>query len=282
MNEFNNKEILVLSGGGIKGIALIGALKALEEKNKLEQIITFAGTSIGGIIACMLVIGYTVTELYEFILNYELNNIRQIDLSNIMLNYCIDNGIKLDLFLTELIKNKNIDPSITLSDLYSKTNKRLILTTMCLNDPTKPVYLWYKTHPDLSLLVALRMTSALVPYYCSIEYLGKMYADGGYIDNYPMRIFRGKLDKVIGLYLTKNIEIKETSELNSSIINYVGRIFDCFRHGININCLKGYEKYTIKIHLSGEIETLNYNLNRSQKESIFNLGYESAIKYFNN
>ena len=36
-----NKNILVLSGGGVKGMALIGALKALEDLDILKHIKTF-------------------------------------------------------------------------------------------------------------------------------------------------------------------------------------------------------------------------------------------------
>ena len=51
MNLFNTKIGLALGGGGAKGIAHIGVLKALEEANvKIDYL---AGTSVGAMVASM-------------------------------------------------------------------------------------------------------------------------------------------------------------------------------------------------------------------------------------
>ena len=44
---------LVFKGGGVKGIAYVGAMKALEEANISSQINGFAGTSAGSIVAAL-------------------------------------------------------------------------------------------------------------------------------------------------------------------------------------------------------------------------------------
>lgn len=275
----NDKDILVISGGGIKGIAILGAISKLEELKKIEKITTFAGTSIGGIIGCMISIGYTAIELYDTIIEYNLENIKNIDLNNIFGNYCIDNGEKLEIFIKELLKKKNIDPMITLKELFIKTNKRIILTTMCINNPKKPIYLWYGNYPKLPLITGLRMTSALVPYYSFITYENNIYGDGGYIDNYPMKIFKNKLDKVLGLYIIENVNEINTTEVTSTLMKYMGRLVDCFRYGINLNCLKGFEKYTIKINLES-INIIDYNIDNNKKKILFDKGYAAVTTYF--
>jgi predicted acylesterase/phospholipase RssA len=73
------KTTVVLSGGGIKGIAHIGALKALEEKQILKNIKVFAGTSIGGMIAALYIIGYTPDEMYNFIELFNIKKMRLLD-----------------------------------------------------------------------------------------------------------------------------------------------------------------------------------------------------------
>ncbi|NLA25190.1 MAG: patatin, partial [Bacteroidales bacterium] len=63
---------LVLSGGGAKGIAHIGVIKALEENNiPIDYIV---GTSIGAIIGSMYACGYTTEEMTEMILADEFYN----------------------------------------------------------------------------------------------------------------------------------------------------------------------------------------------------------------
>ncbi len=58
----NNKKIgLVLSGGGAKGLAHIGALKVIEEAGvKIDYI---GGTSMGAIIGALYASGYTADQL---------------------------------------------------------------------------------------------------------------------------------------------------------------------------------------------------------------------------
>ncbi len=53
----------VFEGGGAKGIAHIGALKAIEEYGL--HINKVAGTSAGSIIATLIALGYTADEMYD-------------------------------------------------------------------------------------------------------------------------------------------------------------------------------------------------------------------------
>ena len=60
---------LVLSGGGAKGAAHIGVIKALEENNIPIDYVT--GTSMGAIIGSLYAMGYTPDEMLELILSKE-------------------------------------------------------------------------------------------------------------------------------------------------------------------------------------------------------------------
>lgn len=59
---------LALAGGGLQGIAHIGAIKALEDLNiKIDYI---SGTSSGSIFAAMYAIGFSTDEMKEFARQY--------------------------------------------------------------------------------------------------------------------------------------------------------------------------------------------------------------------
>jgi len=71
----------VLHGGGIKGAAHIGVLKALEEENiKFDYI---AGTSSGSIIASLYSVGYKADEIYNLFNEYS-KKIKYMDFFNII------------------------------------------------------------------------------------------------------------------------------------------------------------------------------------------------------
>ena len=55
------KAYAILAGGGVKGAALVGGIKAIEENN--IKFVGYGGTSAGSIIALLASIGYTSDEL---------------------------------------------------------------------------------------------------------------------------------------------------------------------------------------------------------------------------
>ena len=62
----------VFEGGGVKGIALIGALKRLEEENVVFSRV--AGTSAGAITASLVAAGYKVDEVKDIVWEKNFND----------------------------------------------------------------------------------------------------------------------------------------------------------------------------------------------------------------
>src|SRR5919112_919108 len=65
---------LVFEGGGVKGIALVGAFSMLEERGYEPQ--NMAGASAGAIVAALLAAGYTSVELQEIIGNLDYDHFK--------------------------------------------------------------------------------------------------------------------------------------------------------------------------------------------------------------
>jgi NTE family protein len=271
----NTKNILILSGGGIKGIAHIGALKALEEKNILQNITTIAGTSIGGLIASLIVIGYTADELYSFIQLFDLSKIKSINPSKLLTKHGLDDGSKLIFVLETMFEGKNISKHITFLELWNKTKIKLILTTACLNDK-QPYYLSHITYPTMPIIFAIRMTTSLPIWFIPVEYNNKLFVDGGCIDNYPIQLFEKNLDNVIGIYLSENREYCENI-LNTE--DFLINLMQCFFEGNACNSIKGFEKYTIKLNLP-PINIIDLNINQIFKKRLFDFGYLETINFF--
>ena len=75
------KKGLCLAGGGVKGAAHVGAIKALEEENvKFDYV---GGTSSGSIVATLYACGFTADEMYTIFKKY-CKKIKYVDIKNII------------------------------------------------------------------------------------------------------------------------------------------------------------------------------------------------------
>lgn len=105
---------LALAGGGVKGAAHIGVIKALEE-NGIE-VNAIAGTSIGSIVASLYAMGYSTDKMLE-IFKYFAKGIMKtnpkywasnLKTSKSLLGYGLISGENIEIALKECAKGKNI------------------------------------------------------------------------------------------------------------------------------------------------------------------------------
>ena len=266
------KKILVLSGGGVKGISHVGTLRGLEEKGYLKKFKILAGSSVGALVISMYLVGYTPDELYKFISKFEIHRVKSLNIFNFLKVFGLDNGSRVIYVLKRLIQAKTNKPLMTLKDLYNLSGKKLILTTVCLNT-METCYLSHETHPNLPLYLAIRMSISIPWFFTPVSYNNRLYVDGGVKGNYPIQLFKDSLDDVIGVYI---VESHNTSDNIDNIEEFSLRTIECFMEGAAYNSKRGYEKCTININL-GNINSLDFSLDLNKKEEMYKKGYEDTV-----
>ena len=282
------KKVLVLSGGGIKGVAYIGVFLALDELGYLDKFETYAGTSVGSLVIAMYLTGYKPMEIYEFIMKFDLNKLKSPNEKPFLQHFlsndktkpeCVglDKGLNIEYLMKRLIQGKKLNPNITLIELYEMTKKKIIFPTVCINT-MEICYLTHETYPDLPLFKAVRMSAAIPIMYTAVKYGNYHYIDGGCIDNFPIKIFDSELDKVLGVCL---IEKKEIINEFNSIETLLVRIIQCIFEGMTYNSKKGYEKYTVSIDIE-PTSMIDYGLSKEKKYELFLKGYNSILRYLKN
>lgn len=271
---FNNNikpRALVLSGGGMKGLAHVGALRALDELGMLKDIDTFAGTSIGALIAAWTVLGYTPRELCLLCIRFKFDRLQNVNLTNLLENFGLDNGEKFDKVIKRVIKVKTNNENITLKQLYeyNKKSKTLILTATCLEE-NKVYYLDHITHPDLPLHIAIRMSSSIPFYYTPVRYDNKYFIDGGCMDNYPMFCFKNRLHEAIGIYLYED----QCGNPIDNLESYTLQSIYCILRRIDVMA-ELYKENTIFIKLK-DANALEFNMSEKKKREICDYGYNTV------
>lgn len=293
INILSKKTKLVLSSGGIKGIAHVGAIKFLEEYACMTNIDTFVGVSIGSIIAALVCIGYTATEMYDIIMSFDFSKMLSTKTENIecdggintvmnaidciFANFGIDDGCKMTITISQLFKTKGYQNNISFKDLYDKTKKKLIIVAACVNTKT-PEYFSVDTSPNMSIIKAIRMSSSIPIYFTPIIHNDKLYIDGGCMDGYPMHLFCDNIDQAIGVHLSEeNNETVIIKDIGSYLINMV----KTFTASLSDTTMKGYEKCSIIVRTK-KIGLANMAITYEDKKYLYDLGYNAAINKFNN
>ncbi|XP_061169580.1 uncharacterized protein LOC133178945 [Saccostrea echinata] len=200
-------ENLIFEGGGAKGIAYPGALRALEEVGIMTRIKRFAGTSVGSITATMAALGYKSTEIREvmstdFSKYYEscifmLKDARFGKFSIIpnLLWYLGWQPLHtLYDYIGEIVEKKLGDKDATFEQLYKELGKELCIVATNLND-MEETYFHPKTTPKMPLRKAVRMSISLPGIMQPIKHtdfgVESMYVDGGVLINYPIECYDG-------------------------------------------------------------------------------------------
>jgi len=261
---------LVLSGGSTKGAAFIGALRALHELGLLSGVKRYVGVSVGSIVASMCCIGYSISEMLDVVLNLDFASLQDIHPRQIFDELGMDKGDKIIARIRELISAK-LDPDITLQQVYERTGKSLHIIAVCLNS-CKIEVLNHKTEPDLQLWKAIRMSISIPLMFTPVLHKGRLFIDGGCVDNFPMALFPSK--DTLGLVLRVEHPDMQVTNVEDVLQQLVKIILSNATHSVN-----RYPKRTIKIKLP-PVSNIDFRMTRETKMILDKIGYQSTMEYY--
>jgi predicted acylesterase/phospholipase RssA len=192
--ELMSFKSVVIAGGALKVISAIGCLQYLYEKKCYDKIINYVGTSAGALISFFAVLGYTPTAMIEFIKTHlYTDDISQFNIEeafNMFESYGLSSGESINKFTREILRSKMGVEDISFIDLAKKTGKNLVV---CVSNLSKErcEFLGVDTEPDMSVLLAIRISCSLPLIFAPITYKDDIYLDGVMYNNFPIDYFKG-------------------------------------------------------------------------------------------
>ena len=270
---------IALSGGGIRGIAHAGVLKALED-NKIN-IDVIGGTSAGGMVASLYAIGYTPDEIYEL---FKKNAKKIIGANSIPFITGIRNLMnKKGGELNGFRNGKNIEEVYEIM-AEEKGIKEMNQIKMPIVIPTVDIidskeYIFTNFIPegtkntkqyitDISVGKAVRASSSFPAVFntCSINM--HAFIDGGALNNVPVNeVKKQGADKVIAV------------KFDADKVNETSNIMDIAMKTIDIMGSKIAEENLSKSDYVLNVNTDKVGLLDFEKlEGCFNYGYDAVIK----
>ena len=184
------KIALVLGGGGMKGFAHIGVLRALEER-KIKPTV-YAGTSIGALIAAAAVGRMPVEEMARRAESLRRRDLFRINHFGMLLDRMRSPSIYLEEPLRDLCRS--IVPAQRFTDLSSP----LLVNTVDITRGTQLVW-GLPGLRDVWVQDAVYASCALPGFFPPGEVGGRLCVDGGVIDNLPVGSASMDADLVIAV-----------------------------------------------------------------------------------
>jgi NTE family protein len=282
-----NFENIVLEGGGVRGFAYVGVIKALMKLDRLKDINHVVGTSVGSLTALIFILKVNIEQIDKYtnliidkVLKLDNNIIHETELLyqkfGVHDNQCIYDVVE------EILYDQYSMKEMTFIDLFNKTNVELTIVGTCISE-RKPYYFNYITAPDMSVATAIKISTSLPIFYTCVNYDGKVWVDGGVCDNFAIEYFdyNGVMNPfTLGLTHTGDDEKPGIHEITSLKEAVLGVIDSCMSQIKNLN-IRDLSKRNIITVNTGDISTIDFNITPAKRDFLEKVGYDATIEYFN-
>ncbi len=240
---------LVLSGGGIRGIAHIGLIKVLEDHNIKPDIVS--GASAGALVGALYAKGYSTETIIDFFHNTPL--------------FRISFFAKNKSGLLDMEKYQTYFKEYFPEDSFESLEKQLYITATNLEDGRLDFF------SSGELINPLLASAALPPVFAPVLINDKLYVDGGIMNNFPVEPLENNCDFIISSFVNP-IEKVDKEDLNST-----RKVLDRIYH------LGNYSAAQVKFNLCqyvfrpNGIENIS-TLDKKQIDIAYQIGYDHALK----
>ncbi len=239
---------LVLSGGGVRGVAHIGVIKALIDYSIFPTHI--AGTSAGAIVGALYANGNTWQEILEFFKTVPIFRINKFAMNK---PGFIDTE-KLYDSLRTLLKD----------DDFKTLKKPLSITATNILDGTLKIF------KEGELIRPILASAAFPGVFTPIKIGEEYFVDGGTLNNFPVDLIAPQCDKIIGVY------VNPFEKLNINDLKYSYNVLErAYRIKTAHDSITKFKDCDILI-CPKELKKIG-TFSMRDFDAVFELGYEAAI-----
>jgi NTE family protein len=300
---------VVLEGGGMRGIAHVGALCVAEARGyRWRQCV---GTSAGALVAALLAAGYTALEMRELLARVDFARFGSeqgwrgwwsVQLARLLLKGGLHTGDYLEAFLRFHLhaRGKRCFGDLVCAGrehepLTSPLRYRLVVIASDITNGRllrlpQDLVLYGQNPDELDIALAVRMSASIPLFYRPIlccDGTGRSYrvVDGGLLSNFPIGMFDGAgvpAFPILGLRLV-DLPPARGREGASAREN----LFQFGRELLN-TMLTAHDRLSLDEHTSARtisipvngISGMQFNLSREQVELLYRNGELAAERFF--
>ena len=291
---------LIIGGGGILGFAYLGALHRFMEHGHLKNVDTYIGSSVGSLVAFLLICGYVPSTIHEIVSKVDFSDILDIsvnDLMDFVDTFGVKDSGKVATIIEVFARRKNICPEITFAQLYKKTGKTFHVAVTCLSTRSVETFSHHNM-PGMKVMDALKISIAIPFVFKPVILNGYYYIDGAFYANCFCEVSETSIDKFPGPVLALDVFCPHEDETWNKPLElwsyarhiYLGRLD--FEHNKKIvaflksrtsnnNDATSSNKSLIYIPLPMPIKlSAKFDMSVEEKNLVFFTGYDEAKRVF--
>lgn len=270
---------IVLSGGGIRALAHLGALDVLEKKGLLKAVKEYIGVSAGAFVGFSLVIGYTVQELIMLCSAFDFSLLRNLDPEGALefpATFGFDNGGNLMKLLESLLRIKKHSTTLTFGEWASQHPEGPFLRCFATDlHTTQPREFSAETTPTVKMLDALRASMSLPAYFTPVKdpITDNLLVDGGILHNFPLA-FLPYNQRQDALGLSFSYDHTNVDSI-PDLLTFFSQIFACYYIPRTYALHRMHPERCIIIPC-GHVQAWNFEATQEEREGIMNLGRKAT------
>ncbi len=191
--QFRN---LVFEGGGVKGIAYLGAMSVLKQRGYLENIARVGGASAGAINALIYALGYELEDQHGILRSTNFKDFMDSsfgvirDIRRLARDFGWYKGDFFSGWIGELIEGKLGHSGATFAELAERDGPDLYVVGTNLSTGYAEIFS-HERHGDMPIAEALRISMSIPLFFAAVRHGERddVYVDGGTVLNYPVKLF---------------------------------------------------------------------------------------------
>jgi NTE family protein len=275
---------IVLSGGGVKVIAILGALEALEQGGHLRHVQEYCGVSAGAWLGFMLACGCPIPTARALITDLEFSRIRSISTESFLgfpELFGLDTGENLMKFLESITRVAlKQDPAITFADLakHGKYKFRCWASDLVTLEPRE---FSAERTPTVRVLDALRASMALPLYFTPFPdpLTGHLLGDGGIHGTLPIHHLNDEdVQHALGIGF-ETLNSKPPTENPSDVFAFMMAILNCLVQDRFEKLFLKWPDKIILIDVSGT-QSWNFELPKEDRVNLLSRGRTAVETWF--
>jgi NTE family protein len=306
------KADLVLEGGGVKGIALVGAISVIQERG--YEVARVAGTSAGSIVGAFVAAGLRGSELVALMKSVDYARFRdesllgRIPLVGKPLSLLLHQGIYDGRFAREWVTDRLAEHGVrTFADLPYRDDEyapppekryRLIVMASDISQGSLRRFPWDYRHYDCepgeqAVADAVRASMSIPFFFQPVTLTAKatgekcVLVDGGMLSNFPVDVFDAPADReprwpTFGVKLSARAatagrivnKVNGTVSMTKAMVGTMTSFYD----RLHVD-QESVQAQTIFVDTEG-VSSTDFGLSPETQQRLYENGRKAALKFF--